>query len=154
MRNFGVALANYLSDKGTWPQEDVLNDPEGRPPPEDKLWDWWYKELKPDGKGGGYGITHDDWFCPTDLRLKRLEKKADEANGDNESGIKSELENPSYIPAKFDYGPYKPLETKQPWMIERVGHESEGMNKVMPDGTIQKEFNFKAIREMRGGGKK
>lgn len=146
MVNFGVALQNYVSDKQTWPQEDVLNDPSGNPPDEDVLWDWWYKQMKE------YGIGHDDWYCPTDLRAMEKEKQADKASGEEEDESNSELKNPSYIPSKFDYGFYKPFDsTYQPWLVERTGH-ADGMNKLMPDGTVQKEFNFKAIRGLKSGG--
>ena len=147
---WGVALNSYIVDRGTWPNEEVLYDKDGKPPDEDVLWDWWYKEMKGDGKDrSGYGITLNDWFCPTDLRKKKEEEKADKESGEPES--KYELKNPSYIPAKFGFGPYKPFEfPNQPWVIERAGHD-EGMNKLMPDGRVQKEYNFKPLSKMRPG---
>ena len=150
LRNWGVALNNYIVDKGTWPNEEVLYDANGKPPDEDVMWDWWYKEMGGDGKDKpGYGISHDEWYCPTDLRKRAQEKKADEESGEKDTAV---LKNPSYIPAKFSFGPYKPFEyANQPWIIERAGHD-EGMNKLMPDGTVQKEYNFKAIGNMRPGG--
>lgn len=143
MKNFGTALGTYVSDKGTWPQEDVLNGPNGKPPDEEVLWDWWYEEML------AYGVDHDSWFCPTELRMREREKKVDAAEGKNDSGRK--LENPSYQPAKFGFGLYAPFEhSNQPWLIEFIGHV-DGMNKLMPDGRIVKELNFKA---MRGGTQK
>ncbi len=149
--NWGVALSNYISEKGTWPNEEVLYDKEGKPPEEDVLWDWWYLEMKGDPKQNkpGWGISLDDWFCPTDLRKRKDEDKADKDSGEPES--KHELKNPTYIPAKFSFGPYKPFEhPNQPWVVERAGHD-EGMNKLMPDGRVQKEYNFKAIGNIRPG---
>ena len=141
--NWGVALNNYISDKDTWPNEEVLYDKEGKPPEEDVLWDWWYAEMKP------WGISLDDWFCPTDLRKRKEEDKADKDSGEPES--KHELKNPTYIPAKFSFGPHKPFDhPNQPWVVERAGHD-EGMNKLMPDGHVQKEYNFKAIGNIRPG---
>jgi prepilin-type N-terminal cleavage/methylation domain-containing protein len=148
MVNFGAALQTYVSEKQTWPHEDVLNDASGRPPDENVLWDWWYTQMKE------YGIDHDDWFCPTDLRLREKEKKVDEAEGKNDTGFQGKLKNPSYIPGKFDFGFYAPFENpNQPWLVERIGHE-DFMNKLMPDGTVQKELNFKAVRGMGAGGTK
>src|SRR5688572_5776681 len=69
MKNFGSALQSYVTENQGWPDEDVLSDATGKPPDEDVLWDWWYEKMLK------FGITHDDWFCPTDLRLKNLEKK-------------------------------------------------------------------------------
>ncbi len=141
--NWGIALNTYITDNGTWPNEEVLYDADGKPPEEDALWDWWYKEMKK------YGISHGDWFCPTDLRKRGQEKKGEEESDEKPST--SELQNPTYIPAKFSFGPYKPFEfPNQPWVIERAGHD-EGMNKLMPDRTVQKEYNFKAIGNMRSG---
>jgi prepilin-type N-terminal cleavage/methylation domain-containing protein len=146
MVNFGAALTNYVTEKQTWPQEDVLNGPNNEPPDADVLWDWWYKQMKE------YGIGHDDWFCPTDLKLREREKKADEAEGADGDAFKGELKDPSYIPAKFDHGFYKPFESpSQPWLVERVGHP-DGMNKLLPDGRVQKEFQFKALKGGTGGG--
>ena len=77
--NWGIALNSYIVDKGTWPNEEVLYDANGKPPEEDALWDWWYKEMKGEGKDKpGYGISLDDWFCPTDLRKRAQEKKGEE----------------------------------------------------------------------------
>lgn len=141
--NWGIALNTYITDKGTWPNEEVLYDANGKAPDEDVLWEWWYKEMIK------YGISHADWFCPTDLRKRAQEKKADEESGEKDTAI---LKNPSYIPAKFSFGPYKPFEfANQPWVIERAGHD-EFMNKLMPDRTVQKEYNFKALGGMRPGG--
>ncbi len=148
--NWGIALNSYIVDKGTWPNEEALYDADGKPPEEDVLWDWWYKEMKGEGKDKpGYGISLNDWFCPTDLRKRAQEKKGKEESDEKPST--AELQNPSYIPAKFSFGPYKPYEyPNQPWVIERAGHD-EGMNKLMPDRTVQKEYNFKAIGGMRPG---
>ena len=138
MKNFGVALTTYVSDKQEWPQEDVLNGPGGKPPDEDVLWDWWYEKMLE------FGVDHDNWYCPTEMRLRAKEKKADTAEGKNDSGRK--LENPSYQPAKFGPGFYAPFEhANQPWLVETIGHE-DGINKLMPDGRVQTEFNFKAVR--------
>lgn len=145
MINMGVALANYVADKQEWPQEDVLNDKDGNPPEEDKLWEWWFNEMK------DYGMGKDDWFCPADLRVKKKEREMDEAEGKDEPG-KGALKDPTYIPGKFGPGLYAPYNSaNQPWAIERWSHD-DGMNKLMPNGTIQKEFNFKALKDMRGGG--
>ena len=142
--NFGTGLRNYVTDKQEWPQEDVLNDSNGKPPDEDTLWDWWYRKLKP------YNIGHDDWYCPTDLKQMEREKK--EAKPAEEEESKAELQNPSYIPSKFGPGFYAPHEyPNQPWVVERTGH-AEGMNKLMPDGRVEREFNFKALRGNGGGG--
>ena len=141
--NWGVALSSYIVDKGTWPNEEVLYDANGKAPDENTLWDWWYKEMKT------VGISHDDWYCPTDLRKRAQEKKADEESGEQDTAV---LKNPSYIPGKFGFGPYKAFEyPNQPWVIERAGHD-EGINKLMPDGTIQKEYNFKPLGTIRPGG--
>ena len=110
--------------------------------------DWWYKIMK------DYGMDHDDWYCPTDLRFRAKEKNPDKAAEKDESESKGELESPSYIPAKFSHGFYAPFENpNQPWAVERGGHD-EGMHKLLPNGTVQTEFNFKAVRGMRGGGGK
>ena len=140
---WGAGLNSYIVDQGTWPNEEVLYDANGKPPEEDVLWDWWYKEMKK------VGIDHDGWFCPTDLRERAKKKKAEKESGEKPST--AELQNPSYIPGQFSFGPYKPFDyPTQPWVIERAGHD-QFMNKLMPDGTVQKEYNFKAIGGMRPG---
>ena len=143
--NFGKALQAYVSDKGQWPQEDVLSK-DGKKPDEDVLWDWWFKELK-GTKGASGGLSEDDWFCPSDIALRKKEEKMDEEQGKSETGFKPAIQNPSYIPMKFGPGPYAPLDVANfPWAIERFGHR-QGMNKVMPNGTVQVEFNFKALKK-------
>ena len=144
MVNMGVALANYVSDKQEWPQESVLNDPNGKPPEEDALWNWWYEQMKE------YGMGREDWYCPADLRTKKKEQAADKESGKEEGGTGA-LKDPTYIPGQFGPGQYAPYNNpNQPWAIERWAHP-EGMNKLMPNGTVQKEFNFKALKDMRGG---
>ncbi|HWB01860.1 MAG TPA: prepilin-type N-terminal cleavage/methylation domain-containing protein [Verrucomicrobiales bacterium] len=147
LRNLGVGLANYVSDKQTWPQEDVLNDAQGKPPGADKLWDWWYQQMKE------YGIGKEDWFCPAELRKRPMSEKDKEAEEDeDESGFKPAIKEPTYIPMKFAYGEHKPFEYMMPWVTERADWHGTGMNKLMWDGTIQKEFSFDAIKKMRQGG--
>jgi prepilin-type N-terminal cleavage/methylation domain-containing protein len=142
MRGWGVALATYVSDKQTWPQEDVLNDASGNPPSEKVLWNWWYNEMKP------YGVDRDAWYCPADLRKKRGSKQSEQEDDD---GIKGEIEDHSYITAKFSFGSYKPFEYGQPWMTESQDFHESGMNVLMPDGTIQKQFSLDAVRKMKMG---
>lgn len=144
MMNMGAALTTYVSDKQEWPQEDILNDANGKPPEEDRLWSWWFEQLK------DYGIGREDWFCPSDLRAKAKEK-ASEAAGEKDEPGTGALKDPTYIPGKFGPGFYAPYNfPNQPWVTERWSHD-DGMNKLMPNGTIQKEFNFKALKETRGG---
>jgi type II secretory pathway pseudopilin PulG len=145
--NFGKGLQAYLSEHGQWPQEDVLKKGgDGKPPEEDVLWDWWFKQLK------DQGISEDDWYCPSDLSARKEEEKRDQEENKNETGFKPAIKDPSYIPSKFDPGPYAPLEDANfPWAIERTGHY-DGMRKVMPNGTVQIEFNFKAIKNRSPGG--
>ena len=145
--NFGKGLQSYILDQGQWPQEDVLQQ-DGKAPDEDQLWDWWYKQLKP------HGIGPDDWYCPTDIAIRDKERKMEEEKGDS-SRSKYENRNPSYIPAKFGQGPAAPYEVaNHPWAIERTGHR-QGMNKVMPNGSVQTEFNFKSLpKNARGEGQK
>jgi hypothetical protein len=142
--NFGKALQAYVSDNGQWPQEDVLNQ-DGKQPDEDVLWDWWFKQLK-GTKGNSGGLSEDDWFCPSDLAMRKKEEKMDEEQGKSESGFKPAIKTPSYIPMKFGPGPYAPFDVPNfPWAIERFGHP-QGMHKVMPNGTVQVEFNFKTLK--------
>jgi prepilin-type N-terminal cleavage/methylation domain-containing protein len=145
MTNFGVALANYVSDKHTWPDEDILKDGNGNPPTEARLWDWWYEEMKE------YGIGKDDWFCPAELRRNSHNSKSND-DDDDEAGNKRQIQDPSYIPAKFSYGAYKPFEYGQPWLIERADFHDTGANKLMPDGSVQKEMSLENLRKMKGGG--
>ena len=56
MVNMGVALAHYVSDKQEWPQEDVLNDADGKPLfPKAKILvaqedgDYWLSQTVADG---------------------------------------------------------------------------------------------------------
>lgn len=144
--NFGKALQGYVTDNNQWPQEDVLVGPNGGTPDEDELWDWWFKQLKP------HGLSEDDWYCPADLAMRKKEREVDEKEGKSDS--KHAIKNPSYIPAKFGPGPYAPYEVpNHPWAIEARGHY-DGMNKVMPNGTVQKELNFKAMNRVPAGGAK
>jgi prepilin-type N-terminal cleavage/methylation domain-containing protein len=145
MRNMGVALQSYLVDKQTWPQEDVLNDANGNPPPADKLWDWWYKELKQ------FGVYRDDWYCPAEMRKKPKDSKSDDE--EDATGFKPEIKDPSYITAKFSYGTVSATAHFQPWITESADWHGTGMNKLMPDLSIQKEFSFEAIKQMRQGSK-
>lgn len=156
MRNIGVALAHYVSDNHTWPQEPEGQN--GSPPPQDELWDWWYKEMgsKESSTGQNYGVGHDDWFCPAELRLRKEEGKVDEKKEDGEIGFSSGLKDPSYIPMKFGYGDIEPFRhAGTPWLIERAAfHKGEGMNKLLPNLDIQKEFQFEAFRKARAAGGK
>ncbi len=132
LRAHGVALAGYLGDKHTWPQEP--EGEEGKPVPENQLWEWWFTTMKP------YGISEDYWFCPAELReLKKLEKEGKLNEKDDPS--------PSYIPAKFPPGTSAPFDyPNQPWMWERQDFHGDGINKLMPGGSrIEKEYNFKAL---------
>jgi hypothetical protein len=147
MRNFGVALKNHMIDRQTWPQEDVLADANGNPPPQNRLWDWWCKEMKQ------FGVSRDDWYCPSELRKNpNKTKMEDEDDGESEAGFKPEIKDPSYIPSKFGFGTVKPYQSNQPWVIESADWHGTGMNKLMPDLSIQKEFSFEAIKQMRMGG--
>jgi len=144
---FGKGLEAHLADKGQWPQEETMPGYNAGAPDEDRLWDWWYHQLNP------YGISVDDWYCPSDIALRKREQEADEKEGKNEGGFQPAIRNPSYIPAKFEPGPYAPREvSNHPWAFESRGH-LDGTNKLMPNGTVQKEMNFKAVRVPAGGNK-
>jgi len=142
--NFGKALQGYVTEHNGWPQEDVLNDADGKPPKEDVLWDWWFHQLK------DQGLSEDDWYCPSDIEARKKEAKMEEEQGKG-SDSKYAIKTPSYIPMKFGPGPYAPFDVaKFPWAIERFGHP-DGMHKVMPNGTVEVEFNFKSIPRSAGG---
>lgn len=145
MANFGKALQGHMNDHHSWPQEEAMFGG-NKAPSQEALWDKWYEIL------AKQGLAPDDWYCPSDLARRKKEKKQDDEGG--ESHI---LNNPSYQPAQFGPGPYEPYETRQPWAIETFGHY-DGFNMVMPDGSTQKEYNFKAVRGLPnsggGGGKK
>lgn len=146
MGNFGKGLQAYVTEHGQWFQEDAVASNNGKPPDDDKLWDAWFKALK------NCGVSENDWYCPSDLALRKKEKTSDDADKKDDSGFIPAIKNPSYIPAKFGPGPYAPYESPgQPWAIESFGHP-DGMNKVMPNGTVQKEMNFKAINRTPAGG--
>jgi prepilin-type N-terminal cleavage/methylation domain-containing protein len=145
MRNFHAALLNYVTEKQTWPDESIL-EKDGRKPTENQLWDWWYTTMK------DYGVGEEDWYCPADLR-KRAKNPKDAKPGEDDAdelGFKPTLKDQSYIPAKFSYGPTKPYEYNQPWLTERQDfHNGEGMNKVMFNGSVRKEFSLENLKKMR-----
>ncbi len=148
MKGFHTALAGYVSEHQTWPDESVL-EVGGKKPTENQLWEWWYKEMKT------YGMGEEEWYCPADLRTRARNMKDAKPGEDDadETGTKPVLKEPSYIPSKFSYGPVKPFEYNQPWVTERQDfHGGEGMNKVMFDGSVTKSFSLDAIKKMRQGG--
>lgn len=145
--NFGKGLQGHVTEFNQWPQEETMPGYNAGSPDEDRLWDWWYQTLKKQG------IGVDDWYCPSDIALRKQEEEVDEKEGKTEGGFRGAIRNPSYIPAKFGPGPYAPYEVpNHPWAIESRGHY-DGTNKVMPNGTVQKEMNFKAVRVPAGGNK-
>lgn len=138
--NVGTALRGYLTDNKTWPQDSVLSA-DGKKPDEDVLFDWWFQILKP------HGLSEDDWYCPSDMANRKKEEKMDEEENKSETGFKPAIKTPSYIPMKFEPGPFAPYDVPNfPWVIERFGHP-QGMHKLMPNGSVQVEFNFKALKK-------
>jgi prepilin-type N-terminal cleavage/methylation domain-containing protein len=148
MKNFYVGLQNYMIDKQTWPQEDVLNDANGNPPPQNKLWDWWCKQMKE------FGVGRNDWYCPAELRQNPNKMKQEDEEEESSAGFKPEVKDPSYIPSQFSYGTVMPYQSNQPWLIESADFHGTGMNKLMPDAAIIREFSFDAIKKMRMAGSK
>ena len=112
MRAIHGALAEYIQDKGMWPQEpetgsdQMLNE------------DWWITTLAP------YDITPAIWICPA---IKRLTSKCDPA----------EVPRLSYLPGMFDATPTAPFKfATQPWLLERASAHRRGPNVCYPDGSI------------------
>ena len=122
LRGLHAGFSAYLGDHAfVWPQS-----PENREGDddieEDQLNKWWYEQLKP------YGPSRKSWLCPGDRT------GAADLTGEDNYDL-------SYIPTSFDEVPNRAYEwTRQPWLIERGGFHDKGMvNKVMPDGSIQKD---------------
>ena len=128
LRGLHAGFSSYLGDHAfVWPQSPETRDG-GEDIEEDQVNKWWFEQLKP------YGIARKHWLCPGD-RIG-MEDITDEQHYDL-----------SYIPTTFDEVPNRAYEwSRQPWVIERGGFHEKGMvNKVMPDGSIQKDA-------MPGGG--
>jgi prepilin-type N-terminal cleavage/methylation domain-containing protein len=122
LRGLHAGFSAYLGDHAfVWPQNPD-NREDGPDMEEEEVNKWWFNELKP------YGLGRKNWLCP----------------GDRTGGDATTDENHidlSYIPTSYDDVPNRAYEwSKQPWLIERGGFHEKGMvNKVMPDGSIQKD---------------
>lgn len=114
MRGLHGALAAYVQDKGTWPQEPENEDP-------NVFVDsaFWIRELTP------FGVTREVWICPSINRISRKNPTL---------GI-PEIH---YSPALFDPGPNAPYQfSTQPWLVEVASVHRKGANVCFPDGSIR-----------------
>ncbi len=122
LKTLYTAFSSYLSDYGEWPQipEDKnLDSGDG----ESAYWEFWITTMK----HKDYGISEDQWLCPTDRRERAANHKPEERE-DFEA---------SYAPTEFDAGPFTPMDWPQPWFIERSDFHGDGNLMLMPDGSIQ-----------------
>jgi prepilin-type N-terminal cleavage/methylation domain-containing protein len=130
LKNLHAGLLNYINDKHTWPQEPGSDDDSQEMLDAEELGDWWYEALKP------YGVDRNAWYCPAELRILR------------KMGDKNMPPDGSYVPLMLDYGDYEPYRyPNQPWAIERADFHGDGLLKVMPNGTIEREINLDALRQ-------
>jgi prepilin-type N-terminal cleavage/methylation domain-containing protein len=124
LRGLHAGFSGYLGDHAfVWPQspehrKDAQDDID-----EDELCKWWIDQLKP------YGLARKSWICQADPVRSSVDLN-DEKHYDM-----------SYIPTPFDEVPNRAYDWKsQPWLIEQGGfHDKGAANKVMPDGSIQKD---------------
>ncbi len=116
LRSLHTSLSSYIQDKGHWPQEPEAlweaND-------NDRLEDWWMKELEP------YGATEAVWQCRTILRT------VTNRNKDRRPRM-------HYSPTKFDANPMTPYKwSTQPWLIEIGNMHGVGALICFPDGSVR-----------------
>jgi prepilin-type N-terminal cleavage/methylation domain-containing protein len=123
LRGLHAGFSGYLGDHANvWPQSPEHRKDAEEDIDEDMLCKWWFEQLEP------YGMGRKNWLCPADR------------TGDADVLDKQHYDL-SYTPTPFDDVPNRAYEwTKQPWAIERGGFHKDGTaNKVMPDGSIQKD---------------
>jgi type II secretory pathway pseudopilin PulG len=111
MRTIHQGLANYVSDKGNWPQPPMTPDEAT----EEKWFGFWVATLEP------YGVPAEAWICPTDKV---------------EAGEEIVGQRGSYVATVFDTGPWTPYRWNQPWLMERGDMHGKGAHIIFPRGEI------------------
>lgn len=124
LRSLHSYFSGYLLDHAMiWPQlPEALESGDGGSDDNDQLAEFWIKTLEP------YGAHRDTWLCPSE--------RTTFADDFSENAY-----NSSYIVTSFDNTPNIAYQwAKQPWLIERGGFHSGDANRVLPDGSIQKDY--------------
>lgn len=123
LRSLHTYFSSYLLDHAmVWPQPPENIGDDGSTEENDELAEFWIKTLEP------YGAHRDTWLCPSERTS--FAEDFDEKRFDA-----------SYIPTQYDSTPNIAYQWgSQPWLIERGGFHSGDCNKVMPDGSIQKQY--------------
>jgi prepilin-type N-terminal cleavage/methylation domain-containing protein len=125
LRSLHTSFGAYLLDHSmVWPQpnEGLINDASDAEDDNDQLTQFWITTLEP------YGAHRQTWLCPSERSTFKTD--FDEKRYDA-----------SYAPTPFDKTPNIAYEWgRQPWLIERGGFHGGEANRVMPDGSIQKQY--------------
>jgi type II secretory pathway pseudopilin PulG len=111
MRAVHQGLADYVADKGHWPQPPMAIEQIT----EESWFGWWVATLEP------YGVPAEAWICPTDKV---------------EAGEENVGQRGSYIATVFDSGPWTPFRWNQPWLMERGDMHGKGAHIIFPRGEI------------------
>jgi type II secretory pathway pseudopilin PulG len=123
LRTLHASFSSYLLDhKMIWPQLPGGIDGDGMAGENDVVAEFWFKTMEP------YGSHRETWICPA-------ERRTFAENTD------SQIFDASYSPTLYDPLPNVAYQwATQPWLIERGGFHQGEANRVMPDGSIQKDF--------------
>ena len=134
MKRLGAALAAYVVEYGTWPQE-----PQGDDISDEQLYAWWMAEMKQ------FNIQTQDWFSPAHLKRIAEQRKSDgkSAPTDEEMGKAEDLKIPSFVPTQFPYGPNEPYRYRMPWLAESG---DAGGYVLMPDLTVIKQVYLSEMK--------
>lgn len=142
IKKIGNALAAYVATEGTWPQE-----PDGDNISSTQLWEWWFREMKEK-----QGIQTEEWFSAAHLRQVNRMRKAEghDKLSERDYGKADDLKIPTFVPTKFDYGPYEPFRyPTQPWVVEGGEYRPDGMLMFMPNGSVHKVMSLTTMNALR-----
>lgn len=114
---YGV-FANYVSEKGIWPQlPPGIED-------EDTYASWWLDEMKP------YGATESLWTC---LTIRRAQAGLPE----------NERNKIHYTPTQFDAHPGRAYQwPTQPWFVEIANAHGKGALIIFTNGSVRDGDDF------------
>lgn len=123
LRSLHASLGSYMLDHSrVWPQipNGTLDDDSGDSE-NDSVAEFWFKTLEP------YGAHRETWLCPSE----RASFKTD---------FDEKVFDSSYGVTEFEDTPDIAYKWYQPWLVERGGFHMGDANRVMPDGSIRKEY--------------
>ncbi len=122
LRSLHAYFSAYLLDHGmVWPQRPDGPDAESPAGKNDEVAEFWIKTLEP------YGAHRQTFLCPSERST--FADNFDENSFDSSYGI-----------TEFDKTPNIAYQWPQPWAIERGGFHGGGVNMVMPDGSVKKDY--------------